>query len=301
MSEARHRDLARPHVSVIITTYNRQHFVDDAIESVFAQTFTDYELLVVDDGSTDGTPEYVEKIYGDRLRVLRTANGGPSAARNFGAEAARGELLAFLDDDDLYLPEKLAAQVALFRTEGESVGIIGGATQFVSETLAPLGNPQFGQPEVSHEQCCVKPSIPGIFSSVMVRTSVWREVGGMDLELRRAQDMDFVIRASKRYRVMNVPQVVVRTRVHDAPRANVDLDVILRCRRIILARIDDPLVRRRARAWLYFTLSRRCWLAGERGRAIGWWIRSFVTWPLRTAQGAERIRGTARLIVGDRA
>lgn len=102
--------LKNPKVSVIIPTYNRAHCVGEAIESVLSQTFRDFELIVVDDGSTDNTQEVLSK-YGSAIRVIRQENSGVSAARNTGIKASRGEWVAFLDSDDLWEPEKLMVQM----------------------------------------------------------------------------------------------------------------------------------------------------------------------------------------------
>jgi glycosyltransferase involved in cell wall biosynthesis len=94
---------------VIIPTYNRAHCISDAIDSVLAQSFRDFELIVVDDGSTDETPDIVG-AYGDRIKLIRQKNGGASAARNAGIRVARGEWIAFLDSDDIWEPDKLKIQ-----------------------------------------------------------------------------------------------------------------------------------------------------------------------------------------------
>jgi glycosyltransferase involved in cell wall biosynthesis len=97
-------------VSVIIPTYNRAEYVTQAIESVLAQTYTDYEIIVVDDGSTDNTKDVLSP-YIDRIRYIYQKNAGASAARNQGIKAAKGDWVAFLDSDDEWLPEKLAVQI----------------------------------------------------------------------------------------------------------------------------------------------------------------------------------------------
>lgn len=99
-------------VSVLIPTYNRRDYVVSAIESVLAQDFTDHELIVVDDGSTDDTADLL-RPYASAIRLIRTANQGPALARNVGMQAARGDYIAFLDSDDLYYPYKLGLQAAL--------------------------------------------------------------------------------------------------------------------------------------------------------------------------------------------
>lgn len=95
-----------PRFSVIIPTYNRLELLREALASVWAQTFTDYEVIVVEDGSSDGTWEYLQSL-GSRVRAFRQQNAGPGAARNLGAKHATGEYLAFLDSDDLWLPWSL--------------------------------------------------------------------------------------------------------------------------------------------------------------------------------------------------
>ena len=103
-----------PLVSVIIPTYNRAEIIEEAVDSVLAQDYKDFELIVVDDGSTDNTSE-VLATYGDDIRVLYQENKGVSAARNRGISEAAGKLIAFLDSDDLWMPQKLTTQVEFFR------------------------------------------------------------------------------------------------------------------------------------------------------------------------------------------
>jgi len=102
--------LSDPIISVVIPTYNRAYCLRDAIDSVLTQSFRDFEIIVVDDGSTDGTNEVV-KQYGDRIRLIQQVNAGVSAARNTGIRAAKGEWIAFLDSDDTWEPDKLNVQV----------------------------------------------------------------------------------------------------------------------------------------------------------------------------------------------
>lgn len=111
-----------PLVSVIIPTYNRPHLVKEAIDSVLAQTYPHIECIVVDDGSTDSTPELL-KGYGERIVNIRKVNGGGTAARNTGIDAARGEFLNFLDHDDVFLPTKIARQLEIMQQRPE-VGLV---------------------------------------------------------------------------------------------------------------------------------------------------------------------------------
>ena len=110
----------KPLVSVIIPTYNRDWIVGEAIDSVLDQDFDDYELMVVDDGSDDRTPQILA-AYANRITVLHQPNRGVSAARNRGIAAAAGRLIAFLDSDDLWLPQKLSTQARFFAENPDAV------------------------------------------------------------------------------------------------------------------------------------------------------------------------------------
>lgn len=109
-------------VSVVIPTYNRANTITRAVDSVLSQTWKAIEVIVVDDGSTDETPKVLAK-YGDKIRFLRRANGGPSAARNTGIKAATGEIIAFLDSDDEWLPSKIEKQALLLQRTA-SAGVV---------------------------------------------------------------------------------------------------------------------------------------------------------------------------------
>jgi glycosyltransferase involved in cell wall biosynthesis len=111
---------ANPLVSAIIPTYNRAHIICEAVDSVLIQTYPHIEVIVVDDGSKDDTLARLQK-YGDTIRVISQANAGPAAARNRGIAEARGDLIAFLDSDDIWLPTKIERQVALMQRVGPSV------------------------------------------------------------------------------------------------------------------------------------------------------------------------------------
>src|SRR5258708_4266873 len=110
----------KPTVSVIIPTYNRAALISKTIENVFQQIYQDIEIIVVNDGSTDDTLEKLAS-FGEKIRVISQANAGPSAARNRGVEVAEGEIIAFQDSDDSWMPSKLERQVALLNRAGADV------------------------------------------------------------------------------------------------------------------------------------------------------------------------------------
>lgn len=184
-----------PLVSVVIPVYNGERFLRESLESVFAQTFHDYEVVCVDDGSTDGSYALL-KQFGVRLRVIQQANAGQSAARNAGVEAADGRFVAFLDQDDRWYPTKLAQQVAELtarpdvtmvhcnydRMDGDGRVLVAGAALVERESAlaSPLGR-LIGE-------ALVFPS------AMMVRRDVFQRVGGFDPELRGFEDFDLIAR-----------------------------------------------------------------------------------------------------------
>ncbi|HHM06050.1 MAG TPA: glycosyltransferase family 2 protein [Gammaproteobacteria bacterium] len=186
--------MAEPLVSVIIPAYNAAWCVGQAVDSVLAQAGVPFEVVVVNDGSTDDTAGALAG-YGDRIRVVNKANGGLSSARNAGIRVARGELVAFLDADDWWLPGKLAAQSALMK-EQPDVGFCSVAAEVRDPDGALLGIWACPQWEGSflaalfHENAAVA----GSGSGVMVRRGLFDRVGLFDEGLGSLEDIDMWMR-----------------------------------------------------------------------------------------------------------
>ena len=199
----------KPLVSVIIPTYNRGWTVQAAVDSVLDQDFSDYELIVVDDGSNDNTREILG-AYGKGITVLQQSNMGVSAARNSGIAAASGRLIAFLDSDDLWLPGKLSTQVKFFEENADAV---------INQTQEIwIRNGQRVNPKKRHHKfsgmiferslalCLVSPS------AVMIKKSLFDTVGVFDEDLPACEDYDLWLRISCRYPVhlIDIPLIVKR-------------------------------------------------------------------------------------------
>ncbi|MBI5571567.1 MAG: glycosyltransferase [Desulfomonile tiedjei] len=195
-----------PLVSAIIPTYDRAGVVERAIRSVLDQTFRDFELIVVDDGSRDGTTEVLSR-FDDRLTAVFQENRGVSAARNAGITRAQGELLAFLDSDDEWLPNKLARQVAvfdprrpLFICHTDELWCCNGRPVRQKEIHRKQGGHFF---ERALERCLISPS------SVMLSRSLLDRVGSFDETLPAAEDYDLWLRITAFHDVVFIPEPLV--------------------------------------------------------------------------------------------
>jgi len=198
-------------VSVVLPTYNRRQSVGKAIQSVLQQTYTRLELLVVDDASTDGTEQLVQRIDDARISYLRHQNNrGGSAARNTGLDAARGSLVAFQDSDDEWLPHKLQRQIEMLGQAGETTGAVycpyrrsfpDGTVQThpADPTTAPRGEIHRA---LLHANFIGTPTI-------LARRACVDSVGGFDEELQRFQDWDWMIRVSRNWQVGIVEEPLV--------------------------------------------------------------------------------------------
>lgn len=199
-------------VSVIIPAYNAAKYLREAVDTAVNQTYRDTEILVVDDGSTDETPRILDE-YGDRIRVLHQQNRGRAAACNTGVDAARGEWIAFLDADDLWLPEKLERQVdecsgfAISHTNSFFFG-----EDLPEDLLKTSVTPQYGGQVLDH--LLLNNFLTG--SSVMIRRDIYRHYGGFDPTFRYVQDWPLWLKVCAEHELGYVPVPLVRYRVHAA-------------------------------------------------------------------------------------
>ena len=210
----------RPGVTVVIPTRNRVSLLRQTLASALGQTGVDHEVVVVDDGSTDGTADYLSAVTDPRLRILTSSAGrGVSEARNAGLAAARYEWVAFLDDDDLWAPDKLAAQV---RVAGEGVEWVTVGAVDVDDRLQVTGGarPPLAQkdtPRLLHAN-----NIPGGGSGTMVRTQLVRRLGGFDPALQTLADWDLWLRVSPLCDMASVQRPLVAYRVHAGSMSHTD-------------------------------------------------------------------------------
>ena len=202
-------DNLNPLVSVIIPTYNRGWILKEAIDSVLSQDFDDFELIVVDDGSTDNTLKILED-YARDIIILRQGNRGVSAARNAGIAFASGPLIAFLDSDDVWLPQKLTSQVDFFKTNPEAL---------ICQTQELwIRNGMRVNPKKRHQKfsgMIFKRSLPLCIvspSAVMLKKKLLDQTGVFDESLPACEDYDLWLRISCRYPIflIDTPLIIKR-------------------------------------------------------------------------------------------
>ena len=202
----------KPLVSVILPTYNRARLVSRSINSVLNQTYNNYELIIIDDGSTDNTKQIINSFNDNRIVYLKhNHNKHASAARNTGIAKSKGELIAFLDDDDQWLPKKLEKQIALIQKLPPKVGLIYCWMDYYNnEKLIHKHRPKLQGsvfPMVLDQQRI------GGCPTLLIRKEILINMGGFDITIRRGNDGDLIRRICKKYDVDFVPEVLVKVNV----------------------------------------------------------------------------------------
>ncbi|MBV6625065.1 MAG: glycosyltransferase family 2 protein [Rivularia sp. (in: Bacteria)] len=202
-----------PKVSVIIPTYNAMRFLPETLKSIFRQTFTDFEILIVNDGSSDDIVEWVSQITDPRVKLISQVNQGVSAARNTGIRNAQGEYIAFIDADDLWEATKLEKQVKCMQAN-PNVGLVYTWTAFIDEFGKPTGISK-----VSHSQGDVWEEIViqdmiSTGTSAMVRAECFDKVGLFDVRLSIGEDRDMWTRIAAMYHFAVVKEFLTLYRRH---------------------------------------------------------------------------------------
>ena len=194
-------------INCIIPVYNGEKYLAEAIESVLKQSHDSVEIIVADDGSTDGTPAVAAR-YGERVRYLRQPNAGPAAARNRGIAAASGEFITFIDADDLWHPEKITRQLARFHARPE--------LDFCVTHVQNFWAPELADEQVKFSEHRVAKPLPGyVTGTLMGRRGFFDAVGPFNTSITHADDTDWFLRARDCGGVEELlPDVLLYRRLH---------------------------------------------------------------------------------------
>jgi glycosyltransferase involved in cell wall biosynthesis len=270
-----------PLVSVIIPAYNRATVLRRAIDSVLRQSFGDFEIIVVDDGSTDGTAAEAAQCTDPRLSALRhDTNRGAAAARNTGIRAAAGALIAFLDSDDEWLPQKLERQVAALQRAPANVLMSTTGYWMLRERSAeirartPKNVADWGA--ALRSGCVLSPG-----STAMMRREAFAIHGLFDEQLRRLEDWDWLLRYVAKHDILVVPEPLAR--IHMAER--MDPAAVLAAARLLRSKHDAAMRRlgfwpnAQFRAALLMEQGVTCYYAGQPLRALSFLAGSLALYP----------------------
>lgn len=282
-----------PRVSVLIPAYNAERYIGETIASALAQTHRDFEVIVVDDSSTDGTAAVLAS-FGNAIKVHRQVNSGAATARNTAAALATGEWLAFLDADDLWEPRKLERQLAMATT-----------------ALCYSNRSNFGErgpvPEIQSDVTTMHDGdvfatllLEGNFitsSSVLIRRDTFADLGGFTTTLKNAEDWDLWLRVAERHDVRYCPEPLVRYRFHAGGKSRNHRRMAVARQSVVSRALDSP--RGRQLSW---PLRRRIWAetcrtnawdagqAGARADALRDYARAAMAWPLAAQPFKEALK-----------
>lgn len=279
--------------SVVVPAYNSSRWIERTVASALAQTLPDIEVIVVDDGSTDDTADRLS-AFGDRLTLIRQANAGVAAARNAGAARATGGHIAFLDSDDVWSPDKLERQVALFDEDPDVVLVHCGVREIDENDLPITGQVLRGTTGDVHRDLVLQRSaIRGGGSGAVFARWAFDAVGGFDPRFSTSADWHLWLRITRLGPVAMVPEPLLDYRIHGS---SMHMDVMAEARDMFLglreAIADDPIaatVGNRALARFHRTMAGGFW--NEKKRALS--IRHAVAAILREPSSIGWFAGRA--------
>ncbi|MEM6253483.1 MAG: glycosyltransferase [Cyanobacteria bacterium P01_D01_bin.156] len=208
-----------PSISVVIPAYNAAKFLPEVIRSVLEQTYQDWELIVINDGSTDETTAVVEKYcqLDARIRLVNQENSGVSAARNLGVDLAKAELVAFLDSDDIWFKDKLSVHVNYMNID-QDIGVSFARVELMDFDGRTTGKFTNNITDNIQPQTFFYTNPTVTTSNIVLRKSIFKEIDGFDKKIHYSEDIDLLFRIAlkKKWKIVGIDQVLVKYRSHDS-------------------------------------------------------------------------------------
>jgi len=272
-------------VSVVIPAYNADRTFKDTVQSVFEQTVQDFEIVIVDDGSKDNTIETAQSIEDSRVKVISQSNGGASAARNTGIKAAKGEYVAFLDADDLWMPHKLERQLAVLTGE-ENVTAVQSGVYYVTDNLEVISVGRCVESKDVLLETLLFKNLPGLMSTLIVKRSVFEKIGYLNTNLVILEDWELAIRLSRYCNLQSIEEPLALYRQFPGNRSK-DLSIHIEPGFLILERLfNDPTLpphikirKKLIYSTFYRMLSGGAFNVGKYSESVSWGTKALITHP----------------------
>ena len=270
--------MLNPKVSIVIPTYNRADFLPKAVQSVLNQTYGDWEMVIVDDGSIDKTEEIVKGYKEARIRyILHKSNLGLSAARNTGIKNSRGEYIAFLDSDDEWFPEKISCQMNIFQKENSKCDVVCTSGYMIKNDKiigvkaipANLGN--------FYEKFLFE-NITWT-SNVLVKKECFKKVGLFDENLESCEDWDMWIRIAKYYKFVFLEMPLAKYVIHPGQLSENLLKKINARKRILFKYQDELKNRKFVYSHHYYKIGNLCCLSGKIREGRKYLFKGILVYP----------------------
>jgi len=292
----------KPLVSVVIPVFNGASFIVRAVDSVLVQTFKDVEIIIIDDGSIDNTPTVLDQFSNQpNIRCYYQENAGPAQARNTGIQEARGEFIAFLDCDDIWLPDKLEAQVAILRGTSQP-GLVHSNYQVIDPTGKVIQSAKAGESADLLHIAFTGGQAPLLSTAIMSR-ALLEQVGGFDPSLWVSEDSDLILRLYELTAFEWVDRVLVhkfqqiRSDANDREHEGFYRERVLRSRERFLTRVQNRPTLNSAqqnaldREWSSYYLSKGTFYEGN-----GRWTEARNQYREAIQKDPFRLRGYTRFL-----
>ena len=291
-----------PLISVIIPAYNHAQFVEEAVESVLSQTYKHLEVIVVDDGSTDDTRDILKK-YQNKLTYIFQKNNGQSSARNHGIRTGKGTYIAFLDSDDLWLPEKLELQMEVM-SQNQTIGLVSCGA-YIINPKGRIEDEWIREEYQTREKLLRDLQTRKLFlntSCVLVKRMCLDRVGEFKEGLGFAEDWDLWLRIARHYEVRIIRKPLIKCRKHDGFKGYQQVKIM---RSSICRIINDNLngegwrIRGEAYSFMYADLAGLCLQKNRKWMAAVYALRSLLSYPLRLRQADYRFKLLMKALLPD--
>ena len=278
--------MENPLVSVVIPTHNRALILQEAIQSVLNQTYSKLEIIVIDDGSTDDTQSIINNFEDERIVYIQQDHKGLPSARNKGIENAKGEYIAFLDSDDIWVPKKIEKQLKIFDNSKLNPGVVYCGVEYIDENGRKTKKEKLPayRGNIFLELLGARRNVVlGAGSTILVKKGCFEECGLLDENLPYRVDLEFLIRTSKKFAFDYVGEALVKIRLHEK-RMSFDADTVIKGRELLFKKIYNDLKQHKKILAKYYYQTGMLYIQkGSKHKGREYMLKSIKTFPLMRA------------------